>query len=78
MNPKQTLTTSVSGSCIELTWTPPVTVAAVKIKAAHLPRNIEFRVSLSCHTLQKVVNYLDFFRMLISSYLQQDVSMDDG
>ncbi len=78
MNPKQTLTTSVSRSCIELTRTPPVTVAAVKIKAAQLPRSIEFRVSLSRHTLQKVVNYLDFFRMLISPYLQQDVSMYDG
>ena len=70
MYPKQTLTTSVSGSCIELTRAPPVTVAAVKIEAAQLPRSIEFGVSLSCHIVQQVVNYLDLFSMLISPYVQ--------
>ena len=51
----------MGGFCIELTRTPPVTVAAVKVKAAQLPRGIELGVSLGCHILQQAVKYLGFY-----------------
>ena len=51
----------MGGSCIELTRTSPVAVAAVKIEASQLPPSIELVVSLSCHTLQQIVKYLGFY-----------------
>jgi hypothetical protein len=51
----------MGGSCIELTRTAPVTVAAVKIKAAQLPRTIELGVTLISHILQQAVKYLGFY-----------------
>jgi hypothetical protein len=61
VNTKQTLATSMGGSCIELTRTSPVAVAAVKIEASQLPPSIERIVSLNCHTLQQMVKYLGFY-----------------
>ncbi len=61
MNTKQTFTTSMGRSCIELTRTSPVAVAAVKIEASQMPLGIELGVSLNCHTLQQIVKYLGFY-----------------
>lgn len=51
----------MGGSCIELTRTSPVAVAAVKIDTSQLPPSIELVVGLNCHILQQIVKYLGFY-----------------
>lgn len=67
MNTKQTFTTSMSGSCIKLAWTAPVTVAAIKIKAAQLPSSLELGIGLISHVFYQLVEYyLGFFHLTIT------------
>ncbi len=69
MNSPNTFTISLCWSSTKLTWTSPFSIATIKIVNLSLASSFGFYILARDHMLQRIVNYLSFYRNVLLDLL---------